>query len=454
MAVPSLAQLCEAVRDNNLVMERPDSISNSERVIDIMRGSDSIPSSSSPGRPTNGRDQVQNEDRPSSSLQPTVSQRQLSTSIGTNSRNSSFIRRGGDGYGRRRRSPLNSGIWILIELCLTLSQIIASVVVLAVSRDERPRTPLFAWIIGYTSGCAASLPLLYWRYRHRNQASEQDSSQARSTTNGNVSSGSAFYSSLSIGRTEGEDPNNNVTTTGSRQSQGRLHERLNVLVEYFKMALDCFLAVWFVLGNVWIFGGHGSSADAPNLYRYFSVSLLLLNHPFPIWVRNLTGSGSHFSRLCVVFLTISCIGYATPFILCATVCCCLPCIISILGSRENFTNTRGATAETISALPTYKFKVKKNRNAENRESNSSECGGVAAEGTEKERTISGEDAVCCICLGKYVNNDDLRELPCSHFFHKDCIDKWLKINAMCPLCKSEVGDNPSLSLNEINISGQ
>ena len=35
------------------------------------------------------------------------------------------------------------------------------------------------------------------------------------------------------------------------------------------MALDCFFAVWFVVGNVWIFGGHSSAADAPNLYRYF-----------------------------------------------------------------------------------------------------------------------------------------------------------------------------------------
>ena len=43
--------------------------------------------------------------------------------------------------------------------------------------------------------------------------------------------------------------------------------RLKVIVEYFKMALDCFFAVWFVVGNVWIFGGHSSAAEAPNLYR-------------------------------------------------------------------------------------------------------------------------------------------------------------------------------------------
>lgn len=46
--------------------------------------------------------------------------------------------------------------------------------------------------------------------------------------------------------------------------------------------------------------------------------------------------------------------------------------------------------------------------------------------------------VCCICLARYVDNDDLRLLPCGHFFHKDCVDKWLKINALCPLCKAEI----------------
>ena len=54
--------------------------------------------------------------------------------------------------------------------------------------------------------------------------------------------------------------------------------------------------------------------------------------------------------------------------------------------------------------------------------------------------ISGFLQVCCICLANYENNDELRELPCSHLFHKDCVDKWLKINALCPLCKSEAGE--------------
>ncbi|RRT52728.1 hypothetical protein BHE74_00029238 [Ensete ventricosum] len=179
------------------------------------------------------------------------------------------------------------------------------------------------------------------------------------------------------------------------------------------MALDCFFAVWFVVGNVWIFGGRASSEDAPNLYR-----------------------------LCIVFLTFSCIGYAMPFILCAIICCCLPCIISIIGFREDMAHDRGATSELINALPTYKFKSKRRCVKDESGSNSDgqSDGGILAPGTDKERIVSAEDAVCCICLAKYVDNEELRELPCSHFFHKDCVDKWLKINALCPLCKSEVGN--------------
>ncbi|KAF5743280.1 RING/U-box superfamily protein [Tripterygium wilfordii] len=393
-----------------LLMDRAENLDNSEHiVIDIPRTADSSLLTTSQDRTSNVLDTSQHEDRPSSSGRTPIHQPLTSSSNNSNSRNPAFIRRG---ETRRRRSPLNSGLWISVELALTVSQIVAAVVVLSFSRHEHPRAPLFEWIIGYASGCVATLPLLYWRYRHRNLVSGQDSAQPRqSSPHMNVPAGPF---SLSVTRTsEGEDHRSAVTSARGGQDSGVLNARLKVLVEYFKMALDCFFAVWFVVGNVWIFGGHSSASEAPNLYR-----------------------------LCIVFLTISCIGYAMPFILCATICCCLPCIISILGFREDLGQTRGATPESIDALPTYKFKVKKNRHADDRDgSTSAGDGGVVAAGTDKERLISGEDAVCCICLAKYANNDELRELPCSHFFHKECVDKWLKINALCPLCKNEVGES-------------
>uniref|UniRef100_A0A2N9FCM2 E3 ubiquitin-protein ligase n=1 Tax=Fagus sylvatica TaxID=28930 RepID=A0A2N9FCM2_FAGSY len=361
MDVPSPELHCEGTNTCPLLMERPEYLDSSEHIIDITRSADASPSSLPHDRHSNTINTSELEDRASSSVRAPIPQPSVASSNGTNSRNSSFIRRGDT---RRRRSPLNSGLWISIELVLTVSQIVASIVVLSLSRSEHPHAPLFAWIVGYASGCVATLPLLYWRYRHRNQVSEQDSSQPRQASPQiNVPAGPF---SLSVTRnSEGENHPAAVRSPRSNQHSGLLSARIKVLVEYFKMALDCFFAVWFVVGNVWIFGGHTSAHEAPNLYR-----------------------------LCIVFLTFSCIGYAMPFILCATICCCLPCIISILGFREDLTQTRGAAPESIDALPTYKFKLKKNRSGNDRENNSGVSeGGVVAAGTEKERVISGEDAV-------------------------------------------------------------
>lgn len=166
------------------------------------------------------------------------------------------------------------------------------------------------------------------------------------------------------------------------------------------MALDCFFAVWFVVGNVWIFGGHSNADQAPNLYRYLNLACIIMqvNRQIIIYftLKFICHNKLYFNvyRLSIVFLTFSCIGYAMPFILCATICCCLPCIISVLGFREDPTQSRGATSESINSLPTYKFKAKKNRSGHDKESNTGVVeGGIVAAGTEKERVISGEDAV-------------------------------------------------------------
>ncbi|XP_050374700.1 E3 ubiquitin-protein ligase At1g12760-like [Argentina anserina] len=262
MAVGSLKlQLESQTNTITLIIEqsRPETINNNEHIVDIAGSGDASSSSKPHGRSLKSLNATQ-EDRPSSTARAPVLQPSIFSSNGSNSRNTSATRRGDT---RRRRSPLNSGIWISIELVLTVSQIITSIVVLSLSRNEHPCTPLIAWIVGYASGCVATLPLLYWRYRHRNQASEKDSAQARQN-----SQLSARPFSLSLSRaSEGEDLRNATSNHRSNPSSAVLSRRIKILVEYFKMALDCFFAVWFVVGNVWIFGGHSFANDAPNLYR-------------------------------------------------------------------------------------------------------------------------------------------------------------------------------------------
>jgi hypothetical protein len=45
---------------------------------------------------------------------------------------------------------------------------------------------------------------------------------------------------------------------------------------------------------------------------------------------------------------------------------------------------------------------------------------------------------CSICLEQFQKGDKRKTLPCLHGFHNDCIDKWLRGNASCPICKHAV----------------
>lgn len=46
---------------------------------------------------------------------------------------------------------------------------------------------------------------------------------------------------------------------------------------------------------------------------------------------------------------------------------------------------------------------------------------------------------CAVCLLEFEENDYVRTLPgCSHSFHVDCIDIWLRSHANCPLCRARI----------------
>ncbi len=45
---------------------------------------------------------------------------------------------------------------------------------------------------------------------------------------------------------------------------------------------------------------------------------------------------------------------------------------------------------------------------------------------------------CAICLSDFVEQEEVRVLPCFHKFHPSEIAQWLKQNSSCPLCKTVV----------------
>ncbi|RWR82240.1 E3 ubiquitin ligase BIG BROTHER-related-like protein isoform X1 [Cinnamomum micranthum f. kanehirae] len=45
---------------------------------------------------------------------------------------------------------------------------------------------------------------------------------------------------------------------------------------------------------------------------------------------------------------------------------------------------------------------------------------------------------CVICQGDYEEGEALVVLPCKHQYHADCINKWLQLSKVCPICSEEV----------------
>ncbi|KAF9969415.1 hypothetical protein BGZ73_008231 [Actinomortierella ambigua] len=45
---------------------------------------------------------------------------------------------------------------------------------------------------------------------------------------------------------------------------------------------------------------------------------------------------------------------------------------------------------------------------------------------------------CAVCLFDYEEGETLRHLRCDHYFHRDCVDRWLIKHPLCPTCRSPI----------------
>ena len=160
----------------------------------------------------------------------------------------------------------------------------------------------------------------------------------------------------------------------------------------FKNIVDALGLVWFVVGNMWLFGDDDAqSCDHPDrspVYRLAAIMLLI-----------------NYIQIC-----LPCI---IAFAMIPGFCFCMPCLIRIVARLHGgrFTQTRGATEQDISSLPEIT---------------------IAA-----EHLTDGETS-CPICLSELAVSESGRMLRCKHLFHKSCIDEWLVVNATCPTCRAPV----------------
>ncbi|PWA98178.1 RING/U-box superfamily protein [Artemisia annua] len=59
--------------------------------------------------------------------------------------------------------------------------------------------------------------------------------------------------------------------------------------------------------------------------------------------------------------------------------------------------------------------------------------------------------ICAVCKEEFVINDEMKELPCKHMYHPDCIVPWLSVSNSCPVCRSEM---PRIEKNDQNASSR
>lgn len=52
------------------------------------------------------------------------------------------------------------------------------------------------------------------------------------------------------------------------------------------------------------------------------------------------------------------------------------------------------------------------------------------------------EKLCVICQCDFEKKEQIRVLPCDHHYHVKCVDKWLRTNRTCPICRqSAASDN-------------
>lgn len=92
-------------------------------------------------------------------------------------------------------------------------------------------------------------------------------------------------------------------------------------------------------------------------------------------------------------------------------------LLSLMAEENDRSNP--AQGADIAALPTRKL--------------------AAAQGTDMQL---GEQTKCLICLEQFADGDDVKTLPCLHFYHQRCVDQWLRTDNSCPVCKTPIGQVP------------
>lgn len=59
-------------------------------------------------------------------------------------------------------------------------------------------------------------------------------------------------------------------------------------------------------------------------------------------------------------------------------------------------------------------------------------------GQRKRRRRSSDSDCCGVSLDEFTTGEYAAEMPCSHVFHRQCIEAWLRLIHHCPICQFEM----------------
>lgn len=74
--------------------------------------------------------------------------------------------------------------------------------------------------------------------------------------------------------------------------------------------------------------------------------------------------------------------------------------------------------------------------------------GIHAKQLFPEETLPTNTTECIVCFNDVPNDKAVRTV-CSHVFCKKCLNKWLRHNHTCPLCRTELREPTPQTVNDI-----
>uniref|UniRef100_A0A8D2IRU0 E3 ubiquitin-protein ligase ZNRF3 n=1 Tax=Varanus komodoensis TaxID=61221 RepID=A0A8D2IRU0_VARKO len=115
---------------------------------------------------------------------------------------------------------------------------------------------------------------------------------------------------------------------------------------------------------------------------------------------------------------------------------CLILLVKIkLKQRRSQNSMNRLAVQALEKMETRKFKSKLKSSCEG------SCSALDTLG-------SSSTSDCAICLEKYIDGEELRVIPCTHRFHRRCVDPWLLQHHTCPHCRHNIIEQKKGALSQ------